>query len=453
MVSRYVQPGIKFSNSNVYRQAKSLQLDHGVEVEILTWPCRDGWQGSMPQPGSGMSIPPMQVEVEGLKFHVIDPFREWNERVLRSQTWEEAVRFGARILDSMCPDIVHLQHWSGLWWMLEAAQRCGIPTVYSNHDWGIACLQTILVMGDNALCDGRVSYEKCAVCIWKGRGILGKANEVVAQTAAGRSVVNAIYRTRLGFMLNRVGAVRMALGERVQEHLARHRRVLGNLKAMFVPSEFARRFFVQCGVKNDRVQVLPWYHDPVSKCKIVVDQQPFTITYVGRLSPEKGVHQIFEAFGRLTAVESITLRIAGANTSSYAAGLMRKYESRIGLHRVEWLGWSEIEPLFLSTDVSVVPSTWIDNTPLSLVESLSYSVPVVATKVPPIQELVIEGQTGYLADYNSVDSLASAIRRAVMDRPRIRSGTLKFPRISTCREYTLALKNAYTEIAGQDRST
>lgn len=443
MVSRYVQPEIKFSNANVYRQAKSLQTDHDVDIEILTWPCNDGWAGPIPSNTDGFKIPPFKIEIARIIFHIIRPPNIWNERTLQPTIWSNAVDFGVRMLQSIRPDIVHLQHWFGLWWILESAQKLGIPTVYTNHDWGIACLRTVLVMGDSSLCDGKILIDKCIRCIWQGRGMIGKANELVAQSTMGRRLIETAYRSRLKRLLEKQGAVRLSLQQRVTLHLDRVMKVLEKLDALFVPSNFAQTFFSRLGVAEEHIQIKPWYHDPVQLSKTVTTDQPFTITYIGRVSADKGVHLIFEALSRIRSDASIHLKIAGANNTSYCNKLKYQYASHVGQHTVEWMGWTSVEPLFRSTDVCIIPSTWIDNTPLSLVEALSYKVPLIATRVPPIVDLVIDNQNGYLADYNSIESLISAIKCAVRDKANIRSGTMCFPKINSCREYTQMVKNTY----------
>lgn len=453
MASRYVQPNGKFFNSNVCRQARALETA-GVNVEILTWPKNDLWTGPLPEKSDESAVPPLSFDSNGIVYHVINPSSAWDERPLNEKAWIEAVAYGEQVLKALRPDIVHLQHWFGLWWILESAQKLGIPTVYTNHDWGIACLRTVLVMGDDSLCDGTVSTDKCAKCIWEGRNPLGKANETVADSAIGRLLIESAFQSPLKSMLERHGAVRLPIRTRVDLNLDRAKKALRGLQAMFTPSEFGRDFFKRLGVPADIIRIKPWYHDPIQTRKTIGPADPFTVTYIGRVSAEKGVHQIFEALAKSKLSESIRLRVAGANSSAYCRDLESKYPSKVGMHRVEWLGWSDVEPLFLSTDVAIIPSVWIDNTPLSLVESLSYRVPVIATKVPPIQELVVEGENGYLADYLSIDSLAAAIERAVQDKNLIRGGMMHFPRVDTCVEYTQTVKDAYESIyssSGQSR--
>lgn len=451
LVSRYVDPFSMGSNRGVYEQARSLKQDLGVDIEILTWPRGDGWSG--PVPSRVASIPALDVVREGLPYHVFLGPADWeasaNGNALTDPAWQEAVRYGAQLLKEINPDIVHLHHRHGLWWLLESAQRLGMPTVYTNHDWGVACLRTVLVMGDDTLCDGVVEPKKCAACIKEGRGAIGKANETLVETPVGERLVGLLLNTPLRSWLRKRGIVQQSALSRASSNQRRACHVMAGLQHCFTPSQFGKKFFTGLGVPSGRVTVLPWFHSPGTTEKTIASDQPFTISYIGRVSQEKGVHLIFDALEKLKDLERIQLRVAGANDSPYCKALKTRFPHSVGAHKVEWLGWSAVEPLFLSTDVSIVPSLWIDNTPLALIEALSYRVPVIATRVPPIVELVIEGKTGFLADYSSVESLADAIRRAVAKKAKIRAGGTTFPRVPSLREYCGKVASTYRAILGQ----
>jgi glycosyltransferase involved in cell wall biosynthesis len=449
-ISRYVEPHPIGSNNNVYLQAKALQNEFGIDVEILTWPLNDLWTGKMPD--QALQIPALKIVREDLTYHVFTAPLEWNEvgcgNVIEEQAWEEAVVYGIKILQSIKPDVVHLQHRHGLWWLLDSAQRLEIPTVYSNHDWGLACMRTILVMGDNKLCDGQVTVSKCASCIVSGRNVLGRTNEMLVQTSAGRQMVALLERTPLQHSLRRRGVVRHSAQYRTAVNYARAKKVLSKLQHCFTPSEFGKQFFTQLGLNGAQITVMPWYHNPLTISKTVEDDQPFTMTYIGRVSPEKGVHLIFSALELVKGVSPIQLRVAGANDSAYCRALQEKYQKNVGIHSVQWLGWSQVESLYNSTDVTIIPSVLMDNTPLSLIEALSYRVPVIATRILPIEELVIDNQNAFLADYLSVDSLAEAIRRAESNKSRIRSDELQFPPMLTLNAYMSKIVNTYQNICG-----
>ena len=234
--------------------------------------------------------------------------------------------------------------------------------------------------------------------------------------------------------------------QRTAINYARAKRLLTKLQHCFTPSEFGRQFFTQLGVQSDRVSVMPWYHDPVSINKTVQDDQPFTITYIGRVSPEKGVHLIFAALESVHGVPPVQIRIAGANDSEYCRTLKAKYPNYVGIHAVQWMDWSEVEPLLNSTDVTIIPSVWIDNTPLSLIEALTYRVPVIATRIPPIEDLVTDDLNAFLVDYLSVDSLADAICRAESKKFHIRADALYFPPVLALNAYMSSVVNIYQKI-------
>jgi glycosyltransferase involved in cell wall biosynthesis len=373
----------------------------------------------------------------------------WDEvaggNVISEHAWEAAVGYGTSLLATQKPDIFHLHHRFGFWWLLESAQRLGIPTVYSNYDWGMACLRTVLVNGAGNLCDGVIKPEKCAACIKTGRTRLaGRLNEALAETWVGQKILALLDHSAVtGEKFRTLGAVSKPALQRTLIHQQRVKTVIQGLGHCVTPSEFGKRFYQQFGIAEQKVTVLAWPHKTV-----VVEPPrpsstgPFTITFIGRVSPDKGVHLIFEALERLSDIPAVLLRVAGADESEYSAQLQGKYPQFVGIHRVEWQGWSPIDALLRTTDVTIIPSTWMDNTPLTLIEAMAYRVPCIATNIPTIYALLKKG-VGYLAEYNSVESLSCAIKAAVSDQELIRSRRTLFPGILTPHEYGAELYGIY----------
>jgi glycosyltransferase involved in cell wall biosynthesis len=454
--SRYVDPHSVGSNRNVYLQAQSLKQDFDLDVEILTWPNNDLWTGPLPE-ADGQN-PPLKIEREGLIYNVFSAPQAWDVAAGGTAppdpAWEQAVSYGMNILGVLNPDIVHLQHRHGMWWILESAQRLGIPTVYTNHDWGIACMRTTLVMGDGGLCDGVVAPSKCAQCIKSGRStLIGRSNEALVSTPSGEVLAKLLAKVPiLGAALQTRGFVTEAALSRATMNYKRAKGVISRLSYCFTPSQYGARFFSRLGLAAERISVIPWYHDPVDIETTVRNEQPFTITYIGRVSPEKGVDLIFSALEKLSNVKPVLLRVAGANDTIYCTSLQKKFSENVGIHNVEWMGWSDVGPLFKSTDVVIIPSAGVDNTPLSLIEALAYQVPVIATRIPPIEELVVEGNTGFLTEYQSVESLADGIRRALSAQQVIRSIKKKVPEVMGIREYMGEVVVAYRSIAARKHS-
>lgn len=444
MASRYVDPVAVGANRNVVKQVWSLRKDHDVGVEILTWPLNDLWTGSQPTKEGEV----IQEFRAGIPYHVMNPPRRWdvNQNTLPPEDWKAAVEFGEGVLRNLSPDIVHLQHRHGFWWLLESAQRLHIPTVYTNHDWGLACLRTVLVNGKGELCDGTLSESKCEACVLSGRGTLGRANELLVRTELGRRLADVFMDGVLGPALRQKGVLTRPSDMRIGWHFERHRAVLSRLNALFTPSTFGKKFFADLGVDERCIQVLPWYHDPGSTTSSVSPGDPVTISYVGRVSPEKGVDLIFAAMKQLQDMAPLRIQIAGDNDSEYCRRLKALFRDRVGRHEVRWLGWRDVEEVFLSTDAAVMPSRWQDNTPLSMIEALSYQVPVISPRISPVADLLKEGENAFLFDFNSADSLAIAIRRVAQSRDRIRARTPKFDPVMTCTQYSREVAEVYHRI-------
>lgn len=141
---------------------------------------------------------------------------------------------------------------------------------------------------------------------------------------------------------------------------------------------------------------------------------PFTILFVGRLNEAKGVRQMIEALDMLKDHKNWIAVLAGDGEVSETRDAIRK----LRLHdRVEVPGWlepDEVSRLWQRGDAFVLPS-FIENLPLSIIESFAHGVPVISTSVGSIPELIDDGRTGLLIPTGDSQALASALRQLIDD--------------------------------------
>jgi glycosyltransferase involved in cell wall biosynthesis len=141
----------------------------------------------------------------------------------------------------------------------------------------------------------------------------------------------------------------------------------------------------------------------------------FRFLYVGRLSTEKGLNDLLDAFLRIRAKrDDVKLDLVGAGP------LRDKLIARVAKlnleHTVSFLGAKDMDAigeLFLQSVALVLPS---HSEPWGLVvnESLSYGCPVVVSDVCGcVPDLVIDGVTGYSFKVGNVDALAAAMLLSV----------------------------------------
>ncbi len=389
----------------------------GYNIEILTWPIDNIWQGPIPDENSEkyFNFPYMRIVRNGMVYHVLMPPKIWSMRVLSEKEWESAVSWAINVLKQINPVIIHQQFWQSLWWFMEAARRLDIPIVYSAHDYGIACLQTILVTGEGKLCDGKVSLNKCNKCIFIGRNILGKANEIVAYLPFGEKILNILFGKNGNGYIAKKGGVRISIKHRLNLTIERCCLIFKQINHIIVTSPFALKFFAQFSNQEENISVIPWFYSQKYLCSTYPSfNEGLSLALVSRISPEKGVHILLEALKQIKTSTPITLHIAGSINSDYAKQLVKRFPNSAGSNKVIWHGWIpnfKLCDFYKKVHVAVIPSMWYDNCPLSLVEALANGRPVICTNVPSMTHLVKHEVNGLVFPMGDISELVKQIQR------------------------------------------
>jgi glycosyltransferase involved in cell wall biosynthesis len=152
---------------------------------------------------------------------------------------------------------------------------------------------------------------------------------------------------------------------------------------------------------------------------------PFTLGYFARVCPEKGLHQLVEAFRLLSQDSSLPplrLRAAGylgAGDRAYFKQIEHDINRANLVDRFQYLG--EVDRAgkiaFLhSLDAMSVPTVYRESKGISILEALANGVPVVLPAHGTFSELIEETQGGLLCAPHDPQALADAIRTLVLDR-------------------------------------
>lgn len=152
------------------------------------------------------------------------------------------------------------------------------------------------------------------------------------------------------------------------------------------------------------------------RADLCIAEDQILITFVGRLVKEKGIDELFDAFGVLAREEPRTkLALVG---HAHKEGPIRRKLGAKGLEeRVVMVGGvpaKEIPGYLNATDLFVFPS-WNEGLPNAVKEASACALPIVATNVGGIPEIIEDGVTGLLVPPRSADALFEALRRLVAD--------------------------------------
>jgi glycosyltransferase involved in cell wall biosynthesis len=165
--------------------------------------------------------------------------------------------------------------------------------------------------------------------------------------------------------------------------------------------------------------------------------------FVGRVSPEKGIHVLLEGFKTVLAQHpDAELKILGGlhipplsfivdqsddptvqslrgfYTSNYMDYLLSKAKAMPN-NQVSFTGFvahGELAHYLHRADVFVQPSLWGEPFPLSVVEAMAAGLPVVSSRAGGLPESVVDGKTGLLVEPNNPRTLANAMLRLIANK-------------------------------------
>jgi len=323
---------------------------------------------NMSSPWSDYFVPYLELS-EGGNLRTAQKLRA----VARMFYNHEAATRLTRLLLDFRPDVIHVHgiHRQLSPSLLVASSQRGIPVVQTMHDYHAFCCDDVLLRGNGALCEPplcSVSVPWAAVRERCVRGSLVKS---------GLSAAETFFRSSL---LRR-------------QHLV----------TRFVsPSRFLAEQLRRAGLTTRPIDLIP----------NAVPLQPAAdgghgLLYAGRLAPEKGLDVLLDA----AKLAGLPLTIAG-DGPLLAHLKARAHENVSLLGRVSP---SRVSELLAESLAAVVPSTWYENAPLSVLEPMACGIPVVASAIGGIPELVRDGVDGLLVEPGSASSLAAALQTLTAD--------------------------------------
>lgn len=290
--------------------------------------------------------------------------------------WSPAAARGmAAVLAAYRPDIVHLHN---IYHQLSpsviaATRRARVPMVMTVHDYKLVCPTY------RFLDHGHV----CTACLDGG---LRQAPRRRCQD--GSLAASSMAALEVG--THRLFGAYAAVG------------------AFACPSRFLRDRLAEGHVATDRLVHLPNGTPVDVPVRIGAGEG---ILYAGRLSPEKGVDVLLHAVARLPQAR---LEIAGDGPDRAA---LTGLATRVAPGRVRFHGRLEpaaLQALTARARVTALPARWLENQPLAVLESYAAQVPVVASALGGIPELV-DASTGTLVGPDDPAALAAALGRYLDD--------------------------------------
>jgi len=165
---------------------------------------------------------------------------------------------------------------------------------------------------------------------------------------------------------------------------------------------YAKGKFVTAGFPAERIAVKPNF--TVDR-PVAASAARAGALYVGRLSPEKGIRTLLRAWDGLEA----PLRVIGDGP---LRDLVENAAAGSGVVALGWKTPAEVAGEIAQAAFLVVPSAWPEGFPMVIVEAFCQGLPVLASRIGALAEIIDDGETGLLFSTEDPDELATKVQWA-----------------------------------------
>lgn len=213
-----------------------------------------------------------------------------------------------------------------------------------------------------------------------------------------------------------------------QQHRYAVRKVVNKSDVIIALSEYWKEYF-----KNEfptkRVEIIK---NVISAPRVHKQQTGyFTLLFLGLLGKNKGIYDLLECI-RDYKVEfqgKLKLYIGGNGEIEHVKQLIKEYGIADIVIFEGWVSGDKKIELLNKSDAYILPS-YKEGLPISILEAMSYGMPIISTPVGGIPEIVSNGENGYLVEPGNKEDIYKAIISLLNDSDlRNRMGSVSLSRV------------------------
>jgi glycosyltransferase involved in cell wall biosynthesis len=290
----------------------------------------------------------------------------------------EPAAWVARQLAAWKPDVAHVTHAMKFGvGAIDACRDLDVPVVVTLTDFWFLCPRHTLLTWQGRLCDGPSDWRECLACVRDLHGITGRRRETLA----------------------------------VQGRPARMRRALATADRVIALSPGLLRHFEANGFAVDAFDLVPHGLEPDAIGSPPSDRRPgpTRLVYIGSLVPFKGVHVVLEA---LTSKPELDVELVLYGSGPEREALRRQSSADPRVTLAGTFAPAELGAVVGGADYLVMPTLWFENEPLVVKAALHLGVPVIASRLGSLIDLVRDDIDGWTVPPGDVEAWADALTRA-----------------------------------------
>ncbi|WP_179415177.1 glycosyltransferase [Mucilaginibacter sp. E4BP6] len=337
----------------VYELAQALRVD-GIDVIILT-----------------ISYSSASYQYDQFDVHTIPPNTDNSKTVIAGVIPANNLQSFINKLSELKANVVHFHTLttSISTYHYQAAKQTGAKVIFTSHIPGNTCLRGDLMRYGKEICDGKVRLNTCLSCYLNARGLPKSISPISAK------IMRVLKQPPL---LSQASSIK-------KDHLEKIKTVCSTIVTM---SNWQQDVFLINAFNPGQLNLSRHTFKQISNQQEAKASDHITIGFAGRISPEKGLHILMEAFKQLDTTR-FTLLIAAIKVpaeNKYLETLLSESEDSPNIKWDYNYTPDNIGSFYKQLNVLCIPSVCNETGPYVMFESIARHIPVIASNLGGMRE-------------------------------------------------------------------
>jgi glycosyltransferase involved in cell wall biosynthesis len=326
-------------------------------------------------------------------------------------------------LEKIQPDIIHIHTLMGIHKeFFLAAKELNIKIIYTSHDYFGICPKVNLIDYNGEICTDFAEGAKCVICNENAYSfpLIYLMQSRIYRTLKESYFVKILRQSKKEKIMKQDNIVTRS-DERInREQVQKYKELREYYLDIFSLIDYFH--FNSNVTKNEYKkfidvtgEVLPITHTNIQDCRIqryYKKNEPLKITFLGPLDKYKGFPLLREALNILLEKGQTNWHLNVYGNTNLVL-LNDKEKSQITFHGRYKYG--DLNKIFNTTDIMVIPSVWKETFGFIGLEALSYGVPVLISEHVGFQDIIEDGVTGIIFKTDPTE-LANILEQLIYDR-------------------------------------
>jgi glycosyltransferase involved in cell wall biosynthesis len=328
--------------------------------------------------------------------------------------------------------------------LLKIMKMQNIPSIFTYHLPAACCPRGNLMLYGKTVCNGKLDDYRCTSCRIQNRikvpvmisQVIALLNKKIHKVLPIYGSLNKInywkstkkYNKQLQYFINNID---MAVSCSEWGTTTLKVNNIHEKKIIYIPQGLPNQFSTEC--KNE----------------IKKDSDCIKIGYIGRISPEKGIENLIDAFTLIDDIDNIQLVIFGLKEeklrNSYENKIVKKAKKDNRIKLNERISQKLLKDVYPRLDILAIPSICPETGPFVLWEALSFGLYIIASETIGHPKLLMEKNQGIIVAPNTINNWASTIKKITMNFNQLKSIQ---PKIRTMEDVTNEMVSIYHTLKG-----